>query len=293
MTKKVKEFYHKYSYPLGDSSIIGGYSHLNHYLPILNNDKYINIADIGCGSGHFICSLAKKFPKKLFTGFDFSENSIKKAKQLAHDLELTNINFICVDIYNLDEINLRFDFFFCMGVIHHMEKPKDSISKISSILRNGGSGIFFLYGKYGRFDITRIRKILDIIKTDEKNINTLEDINILLEEISPNKKLFKIKNWLRNFKRRSYQEHFKLATLDNYLVPVEQTFNFREILDLVDNTEFKFINFIENVPGSIEMNRKYNKSIERIYEKLNFENKVYFNEMVQKPSNYTFFVRKN
>jgi trans-aconitate methyltransferase len=36
----------------------------------------IDVADIGCGSGHAINVLARAYPASRFTGFDFSEEAI-------------------------------------------------------------------------------------------------------------------------------------------------------------------------------------------------------------------------
>ena len=198
-----------------------------------------------------------------------------------------------MSIEDLEKIKKKYDFFFCMGVIHHMKDPRVSFKKISSIMKKNSEGIFFLYGKYGRFDITRVRKMLDLLGKNVDDKDSFNFANSLIEEISMNKTIFKIKRILRILKNKSYRKHYDLATYDNYLVPIEHTYNYKNILKLLHGTDFKFSQFVNDVPGSINMNKKYQSDIETSYQRLDYNSKIYFNEMMQKPSNYTFIVKKN
>ena len=40
----------------------------------------IDVADVGCGSGHAINLMAQAFPNSRFTGFDFSEEGVAAGK---------------------------------------------------------------------------------------------------------------------------------------------------------------------------------------------------------------------
>ena len=40
----------------------------------------IDVLDVGCGSGWAISHLAKLYPKSRFTGYDFSEEAISRAR---------------------------------------------------------------------------------------------------------------------------------------------------------------------------------------------------------------------
>ena len=43
----------------------------------------IDVADVGCGSGHAINVLAREYPASRFVGFDFSEEAIGRANSEA------------------------------------------------------------------------------------------------------------------------------------------------------------------------------------------------------------------
>ena len=52
-----------------------------------------NILDAGSGTGHRIINVARHYKKSNFLGIDFSDNSIRFAKELAKKNEITNIEF--------------------------------------------------------------------------------------------------------------------------------------------------------------------------------------------------------
>ena len=53
----------------------------------------IDVADVGCGSGHAVNLMAGAFPRSRFTGFDFSDAGIAAARAEADRKRLTNARF--------------------------------------------------------------------------------------------------------------------------------------------------------------------------------------------------------
>lgn len=51
------------------------------------------VADVGCGHGASTLVMAEAFPKSTFIGFDFHEESIAHANQLAAESKLSNVRF--------------------------------------------------------------------------------------------------------------------------------------------------------------------------------------------------------
>ena len=74
------------------------------------------ILDIGCGNGR----LVKTFKDKnvWYLGVDASEKLINVAKK---KLKAANFQFKIADIFDLDKIiNKKFDYVFCIAVLHHI-----------------------------------------------------------------------------------------------------------------------------------------------------------------------------
>jgi 2-polyprenyl-3-methyl-5-hydroxy-6-metoxy-1,4-benzoquinol methylase len=93
--------------------------------------------DIGCGEGFYAIYLSKKGFD--VTGIDLSENAIKYAKQNAEKAGV-KINFIVMDIEDLDKINEKFDFIFEWALLHHImpKKRKKYVRDVSNLLNKNG-----------------------------------------------------------------------------------------------------------------------------------------------------------
>ncbi|MGH3340291.1 MAG: class I SAM-dependent methyltransferase, partial [Propionibacteriaceae bacterium] len=58
----------------------------------------VDVADIGCGSGHAINVLARAYPASRFSGFDFSEEAVAAGRAEASAWGLTNATFELCDV---------------------------------------------------------------------------------------------------------------------------------------------------------------------------------------------------
>lgn len=62
-----------------------------------------NVLDMGCDCGIVTCFMAKCYPDVSFTGVDINEKAIDNAKALAEKLEINNVSFECIDIYQMND----------------------------------------------------------------------------------------------------------------------------------------------------------------------------------------------
>ncbi|MFP3906895.1 MAG: class I SAM-dependent methyltransferase [Acidimicrobiales bacterium] len=98
----------------------------------------IDLADIGCGSGHAINLLAQTFPNSHFVGYDFSEEGIAAAREEATRLGLANAEFVLADVAEL-EVREAFDVVTAFDAIHDQAHPAQVLSNIHTALRPGGT----------------------------------------------------------------------------------------------------------------------------------------------------------
>ncbi len=99
--------------------------------------KGIDVADIGCGSGHAINLMARAFSASRFVGYDFSEEGVQVGRREAEALGLTNARFEARDVTRL-ELQHRFDLVTAFDSIHDQAQPAKVLAGIFEALRPDG-----------------------------------------------------------------------------------------------------------------------------------------------------------
>jgi SAM-dependent methyltransferase len=98
----------------------------------------IDVADVGCGSGHAINLMAAAFPASRFVGFDFSAEGIAAATAEAQSLGLGNARFEERDAAALGGAP-AFDLVTTFDSVHDQARPDVVLRAIHDILRPGGT----------------------------------------------------------------------------------------------------------------------------------------------------------
>ena len=93
--------------------------------------------DVGCGSGVAICELAKAFPQAEFVGIDPSPTAVERARALAKEMGLANVNVSVGAAEDLDP-RARFDFAMVLDCMHDMTHPQDAAAAIRRVLKDDG-----------------------------------------------------------------------------------------------------------------------------------------------------------
>ena len=78
---------------------------------------HCRVLEIGCASGENLLPIAATFPKAQCVGLDYSQVQISKAQQAQKDLGLSNIEFMCEDLCEVDPAKLgQFDYVIAHGI---------------------------------------------------------------------------------------------------------------------------------------------------------------------------------
>jgi SAM-dependent methyltransferase len=101
-------------------------------------EEGIDVADMGCGSGHAVNVMAKHWPSSRFTGYDFSEETIGRARAEAHGWGLTNATFEIEDVSRLD-VSDGFDLITTFDAVHDQADPAGMLSSVHRALKPGGT----------------------------------------------------------------------------------------------------------------------------------------------------------
>jgi Methyltransferase domain len=96
----------------------------------------IRVADVGCGTGHCVALMARRFPRSTFVGYDISEDGIAEARAGARGLD--NASFVVQDIAKL-ETSSPFDLVTAFDAIHDQADPAGVLRRIRAALARGGT----------------------------------------------------------------------------------------------------------------------------------------------------------
>ncbi|QLL10302.1 class I SAM-dependent methyltransferase [Mycobacterium vicinigordonae] len=97
----------------------------------------VDVADVGCGSGHASNLMAEAFPASRFTGIDFSDEAIAAGVAEAARLGLNNSSFESHDLTRLDKVD-AYDVITAFDTIHDQAQPARVLENIHRSLRPGG-----------------------------------------------------------------------------------------------------------------------------------------------------------
>ena len=97
----------------------------------------IDVADVGCGSGHAVNLMAGAFPRSRFVGFDLSDTGLAAADAEASHKALTNARFEKRDAARLGE-TARYDLITTFDTVHDQARPDLVLAGIARALRPGG-----------------------------------------------------------------------------------------------------------------------------------------------------------
>lgn len=96
------------------------------------------VLEIGCGVGAQTVIICKQNPSIKFVSIDISENSLQAAKKRCKEANITNVEFLKADLYNMPFQEESFDFVFVCFVLEHIPDPDKALLEIKKMLKPSG-----------------------------------------------------------------------------------------------------------------------------------------------------------
>ncbi len=126
------------------------------FLPIKKDDVAGNsVLELGCGNGSLLVHMKDWNPSKL-VGVDLGDSVLSAKKNLP------NVEIIQADITDFNSSG--FDLVYCIGVLHHLKKPKAGLDSVIRNTKSGGNFHAWVYAKEGnlivRAFVDPLRKIV-------------------------------------------------------------------------------------------------------------------------------------
>ena len=92
--------------------------------------------DAGCGGGALTVELASAHPSARFTGIDINGSSIEKAKTLAAEAKVTNVEWMVSSILAFKQSG--FDLVLSIGALEFAKDPRETVSHLAGRASDGG-----------------------------------------------------------------------------------------------------------------------------------------------------------
>ena len=134
----------------------------------LNFNEKENVLDIGCGCGHTTLNIAKRIgPSGNVTGLDISEPMLKRAKESAVEMSITNTLFKCVDVQTEDLGDQIYSAAFSRFGVMFFEDSIAAFKNINKSLISGGYLSFVCWqspavNPWQSLFIQEVKKFLDL-----------------------------------------------------------------------------------------------------------------------------------
>lgn len=109
----------------------------------------------GCGTGREAALWARRVPQGRVTAIDLSAASLRYAAERCRDL--SNIDFVQLDLHDVATLGRRFDLIACSGVLHHLSAPEAGWAALVDVLQPGGVMQVMLYSKLARMLVLSAR----------------------------------------------------------------------------------------------------------------------------------------
>lgn len=107
-----------------------------------------HVLEVGCGVGAQTRILARRNPQARIMALEISEDSIQKARQLVQEEELTNVELMHADLFEMPFDPESFDHVFVCFVLEHLKHPEMALGILHDVLKPGGS-ITLIEGDHG------------------------------------------------------------------------------------------------------------------------------------------------
>jgi ubiquinone/menaquinone biosynthesis C-methylase UbiE len=172
LSAQVRAQYEQYPYPRWLSVEIGIPHTFSAWLKrlyqerveLFKNLKAINVDKpeiliAGCGTGSQPLQISQIVNAHI-TALDLSLSSLAYATRQTNNLNIKNISYFQGDLTKVEQINKKFDYIECIGVLHHTRNIENSLRKLCSALKPFGIMRLGLYSSTARASLKVVKQFV-------------------------------------------------------------------------------------------------------------------------------------
>ncbi|MFN3927057.1 MAG: class I SAM-dependent methyltransferase [Pseudanabaenaceae cyanobacterium] len=205
----------------------------------------IRILDAGCGSGVSTEYLAHLNPEAEIWAIDISAGTLAVAQERINKTvpSTRQIHLQQLSIFDLDQIEGKFDFINSVGVLHHTSDPAKALQCLASKLNEGGLLHIFVYAEIGRWEIRLMQAAIALLR---KGAGIAA--GDFQQGVALGRAIFKAlpkenRLVIREQSRWAMDNQRDECFADMYLHPLEVNFNIDSLFAMIDQSDLQFVGF--------------------------------------------------
>ena len=220
----------------------------------------LSILSAGCGTNQ-AAYYACRNPDWNVVGIDLSESSLSHQQMLKDKHNLNNLTLKKLDLTNIYQLGLDFDFITCTGVLHHLPNPDEGLAALKNVLRPDGVMSLMVYGTSLRLGVYLMQEVFRTLGFKQ----TKEDINIVRTTIES----LDCEHVLKRYLKVADDLQYDAGIVDTFLHPQDCSFSVKELFKFTRKAGLEFLSWADpieysldhSVPKSHVLWEKINKAI--------------------------------
>lgn len=190
----------------------------------------LDVLVAGCGTWqaakHALCH-----PEARVVGVDLSPTSLEHTESLKRKYELTNLETRQLAIENVDQLDQRFDYIICTGVLHHLADPDAGLRALRSVLKPEGAMYLMVYAPYGRTGVYMLQEYCRRLGIGTSKQETT-DLIAVLKMLPQHHPLLSAQGGSREFPNSD-------ALADALLNPRDRSYSVSQLFDFIERNDLR------------------------------------------------------
>lgn len=246
--QKVQKQYKKWVYPEPISDLkawiksgafqAGDPSYLFHHYWPHREKKPIRILIAGCGTSQ---AAAYAFTNRdcEVVGIDFSKSSLKHSRHLKKKHNLTNLTLREMSIYDIAQLDRKFDIVVSTGVLHHLPDPVAGGKALTEVLAPDGVMSLMVYGSTRRAGVYMLQAAFRAAGLDQSQ----SDVNLMKMMMKSLPK----DHAIHRYNGAAADLQYDAGLVDTFLHPQDRAYTVPEVYAFADEIGLKFRDWVD--PG--------------------------------------------
>jgi 2-polyprenyl-3-methyl-5-hydroxy-6-metoxy-1,4-benzoquinol methylase len=192
----------------------------------------------GCGSGWETLVLAEANPGASIVAIDLSLESVKVAERRLRYQGFTDIQVFAIDILDLSQLNIQFDFVSCNDVLYLLDSPLDGLKAMRNVLKPEGIIRANLHNIYTRRGMLEMQKAFRILGLNQLPRNQAAEY---VREFMSN--LTKQSTQSRGWDPKQYSENTTI--MNNYLLAGDKGFSIVDTFEFLEGSGLTMVSLVD------------------------------------------------